>query len=81
MKKNYDFCENFENMEKIHFKTNLNCNGCVSKVKNDLDMLIGENLWNVDTENPNKVLSIPADKNPEKVEEIVKNKGFLIEQL
>ncbi|MDO4228425.1 MAG: hypothetical protein Q4C98_01300 [Capnocytophaga sp.] len=69
-----------ENKE-IQFKTNLNCGGCISKVQNDLDNALGKDKWAVDTDNPNKILTIKRDIAPEKVMEIVKRKGFNIEIL
>lgn len=67
-----------ENKE-LQFKTNLNCGGCVSKVKADLDHELGASNWNVDTDNPDKILTVSitnADK--DKVTQIVKSKGFNI---
>lgn len=69
-----------ENKE-ILFKTNLNCGGCVSKVQNDLDNLLGKDRWTVNTDNPDKILTIKGEVTPEKVIEIVKSKGFTIEIL
>lgn len=69
-----------ENKE-IQFKTNLNCGGCVSKVQNDLDNLLGKDQWTVNTDNPDKILIIKGEVTPEKVIEIVKSKGFTIEIL
>ena len=45
-----------ENTE-FQFKTNLNCGGCVSKVKADLDSTDGICEWNVDTANNDKILT------------------------
>lgn len=69
-----------ENKE-IQFKTNLNCGGCVSKVQNDLDNLLGKDQWTVNTDNPDKILTIKGEVTPEKIIEIVKSKGFTIEVL
>ncbi|WP_372473410.1 heavy-metal-associated domain-containing protein [Capnocytophaga sp. ARDL2] len=68
-------------MNKTHFKTNLNCSGCISKVQNDLDALLGKDNWKVDTEHSDKILTVFSDISTEKVEEIVKSKGFLIEKI
>lgn len=45
-------------METITLKTNINCSSCVAKVTDTLNELAGENAWKVDTQNPNKVLTI-----------------------
>ncbi len=49
-----------ENKE-FQFKTNLNCGGCVSKVKADFDNADGICEWNVDTANNDKILTVKAD--------------------
>lgn len=66
----------------LSFKTNLQCGGCVSKVQAELDQAVGVDQWNVDTENPDKILTI-KDNNiaAEEIEKIIKSKGFTIEQL
>lgn len=49
-------------METVKFKTNIKCSGCVEKVTPFLNESAGVNNWQVDTENPDKVLSIgPKD--------------------
>lgn len=42
----------------MKFKSNINCQNCVAKVKNTLDILVGADAWKVDTENPAKILDI-----------------------
>lgn len=42
----------------MKFKSNINCQNCVAKVKNTLDTLVGTDAWKVDTENPAKILYI-----------------------
>lgn len=61
-------------------KTNLNCSGCVAKVKADLDNASGIIEWNVDTNNPDKVLTVSSDGiSEEQIKQIIKSKGFSIE--
>lgn len=43
---------------KMKFKSDINCQNCVAKVKNTLDGLVSENAWKVDTENPAKILEV-----------------------
>lgn len=70
-----------ENKE-LQFKTNINCNGCVSKVKPGLDSAEGIREWNVDTDNPDKILTIKSGGITEdEVIVIIKGKGFNIEPL
>ena len=37
-------------MKTIQLKTNINCGGCVEKVKPALNETFGENNWKVDTQ-------------------------------
>lgn len=67
------------NNHKYVFKTNLNCSSCVARVKNDLDdnKLITE--WQVDTQHPDKLLTIYGNKLlPDAVISAIKDKGFSI---
>lgn len=65
-----------ENTE-FKFKTTLNCGGCVSKVKTDLDNAAGICEWNVDITDNDKILTVKsAGITPEEVIALVKSKGF-----
>lgn len=48
-------------METLQFKTNINCGGCVAKVTPGLNETEGICHWNVDTNNPNKILTVEID--------------------
>ena len=48
-------------MEKMKFKTSINCSGCVSKVTPFLDKQEGIENWEVDTENPDKILTVESN--------------------
>ncbi len=45
-------------MENLKFKTNIKCNGCLQTVKPHLDNISDLENWNVDLENPDKILSV-----------------------
>ncbi|NLN26346.1 MAG: hypothetical protein GX163_12035 [Bacteroidetes bacterium] len=49
-------------MKELKFKTTLSCGGCVSKVQSDLDSAVGSSNWHVDTDNPEKILTIQAEE-------------------
>lgn len=69
-------------MEKLQFKTNINCGGCVAKVTPKLNETGGICHWNVDTNNPDKILTVETDTaSKEQVMEAVKKAGFKIEQI
>jgi len=66
-------------METVQFKTNINCGGCVAKVTPKLNETKGIITWKVDTDNPDKVLTVETDNLPrEAIIEIVKKAGFSI---
>jgi copper chaperone len=48
-------------MKTLKFKTNINCGGCVSKVTPFLNKQEGVKSWEVDTANPDKILTIKSD--------------------
>jgi copper chaperone len=48
-------------MKTLKFKTNINCGGCVSKVTPFLNKQDGVENWEVDTTNPDKILTIESE--------------------
>lgn len=67
-------------MEKLAFKTNINCSGCVAKVTDQLDQTVGKGNWSVDTNNPDKPLTITnTDVTAEEVSAAIKKAGFKAE--
>jgi copper chaperone CopZ len=66
----------------MKFKSNINCQNCVAKVKNTLDGLVGENAWKVDTENPAKILEVSNNAiAPSEVVNKLKRIGFIAEEI
>ena len=53
----------------MKFKTNIMCSSCIEKVTPQLNKIIGENNWKVDTTNPQKILSV-TNNNLDKTEVI-----------
>ena len=51
-------------MEKIQFKTNIKCSGCVDKVTPYLNEVAGAANWEVDLQDPRKLLTVSVDKKP-----------------
>ena len=67
---------------EFQFKTNLNCGGCVSKVKPDLDNAHNINEWSVDTDNPDKILTVKSGGiTKDEVAAIIRSKGFTAESI
>lgn len=68
--------------QELKFKTNLNCGGCVARVKADFDQAAGPENWQVDTDNADKVLTVNSTgMSAQQVISIVKSKGFQIDQI
>lgn len=68
-------------MEAITFKTDIKCMGCVAKVTDHLNQAAGENNWEVNIENPHKVLTVTADVDETTIKEAVKKAGFTAERI
>ena len=69
-------------METIRFKTNLKCGGCIKAINTGLESLNIIDTWNVDLDNPDRVLEIKAPEDvSEQVIESVKKAGYQISRL
>jgi copper chaperone CopZ len=66
-------------MNTLKFKTNINCSGCVAAVTPVLNEVVGKDNWNVDTQNPSKVLTVTTNLPEADVKEAVVNAGYKIE--
>jgi copper chaperone len=64
----------------FRFKTNINCGGCIKAVTPSLDKLAGPQNWKVDTDNPDKILTISTDDLQTKdIINTIQSTGFKIE--
>jgi copper chaperone len=68
-------------METSKFKTTIKCSGCVAKVTPFLNEAVGEENWEVDYNNPSKVLTVVGENDKEKVIKAVEKAGFKAEML
>ena len=69
-------------MEKLRFKTNLKCGGCVSAITPGLDSLNIIKSWAVDLQNPDKVLEVEASEDiSDEVIASVTKAGYQISRL
>ena len=67
-------------MSTFQFKTNINCGSCIKSVTPFLNELDNVDTWKVDTENPDKILSVELDdENVSSVVDAVKKAGYNIE--
>ena len=69
-------------MKTLKFKTNINCAGCVSKVTPFLNKQEGVESWEVDTINPDKILTVESNgASEEDVKATLQKIGFTAESV
>ena len=69
-------------MQTLQFKTNINCGGCIARVTPKLNETRGIESWKVDTDNPDKILTVRTeDPSGQTIIESVKKAGFQIQPL
>lgn len=69
-------------MSTLQFKTNINCGGCIARVTPKLNETKGIKSWKVDTEDPDKILTVETETlDSGNIVEVVKKVGFNIEPL
>ena len=69
-------------MKTIELKTNIMCSSCIAKVTPNLNEVAGEANWKVDTQNPQKILTVTTnDLNENEVIDLVKKAGYKAEKV
>ena len=71
----------YKHMETIKFKTTIKCSGCVAKVTPFLNEALGEDNWEVDYNNPSKILTVVGEADKNKVISVVEKSGYKAEEL
>lgn len=68
-------------MKTLKFKTNINCGSCVRAVTPHLNKLEGISEWQVDTNNPDKILEVKSESvDAEDIKTTVEKAGFKAEK-
>jgi copper chaperone len=68
-------------MKTLKFKTNINCGNCVAQVKPLLDGSPNISHWGVETQSPDKILTVQGDQvAAEEVQKLVQEAGFVIKE-
>lgn len=68
-------------MKTLQFNTNVNCGGCLAKVKPVLDAAEGISKWSIDTAQPNKPLTVETESLSEAdIIALIASKGFNAEK-
>ena len=69
-------------MQVSKFKTNINCEGCIKSVTPHLNALDNVESWQVDIDDPDKVLRVELEEGDEQgVMDAVERAGFSIEKM
>lgn len=66
-------------MQTLKFKTNINCSNCVRSVSGFLNEVENIETWSVDTNDPNKWLSVKGETSSNAIINAVEDAGFDIE--
>jgi copper chaperone len=61
---------------KYVFKTNIDCSGCLRAVTPFINEVEGIQSWTVDTEHPEKLLTVETSASEEAIMEKVEEAGF-----
>jgi copper chaperone len=66
----------------MKFKTNIKCGGCIATVTPFLNKVQGIKSWEVDTVNPDKILTVQAENlSPDQVISAIKEAGYTAESI
>ena len=68
-------------METLQFKTNINCGGCIAKATPVLANEEKIKEWEVNTNTPDKMLTVKTSLGADEIITIVKKAGFKAEKL
>ncbi len=61
---------------KLQFKTNIHCNGCIRSVTGFINEVPGIEHWEVDLENPDKILTVEGNVTTQAIMDAVQEAGF-----
>ena len=69
-------------MKTLKFKTNIECSNCEARVKPFLDKKEGVVSWQVDTNSPDKVLTVETEnQEANDIIKTIKRTGFVAEEM
>ena len=63
----------------MKFKTNIKCDGCIATVTPVLDQAVGAGNWQVDLNDPQRILTLPEGIDLPKVQSDLKVVGYRME--
>lgn len=65
-------------MAQLQFKTNINCGGCIRSVTGFINEVPGIESWSVDTDKPDKILTVEGTASALDIQAAVEEAGFEI---
>lgn len=69
-------------MQVFKFKTNINCGNCIKRVTPFIEKINGVDKWEVDIDNPDKVLTVETGSaTKQDVIDAIRKIGFEIESI
>jgi len=70
-------------METLKFKTNIKCGGCIAAVTPHLNKLSAIEKWEVDTQNPDKILTVEGKQgiNTDQIIDTLEEAGYKAEKI
>jgi hypothetical protein len=68
-------------MKTLIFKTNINCGNCVAKITPFFNQNTAIQTWQVDTQNPDKILTVEGQITENQVIELITKAGFQIKEI
>lgn len=70
-------------METQRFKTTIKCTGCIEKVTPYLNEVAGEDNWQVDLQNPGRILTITKGRaiKEESIMDALQKAGYKAERI
>ena len=70
-------------METLKFKTNIKCGGCIATVTPFLDKIPAISSWEVDTNSPDKILTVKGNEtlNTAEISSSLADAGYVAEEI
>ena len=68
-------------MKTSKFKTTIKCAGCVATVTPFLNEAVGKDNWQVDINDPSKILTVHGERDEKTVTEALEKAGYKAEKI
>lgn len=68
-------------METKKYRTNIKCTGCVDAVTPYLNQAVGEGKWQVDLNDPSRILTVTGESEKDAVIRALEKAGYKAEKI